>query len=464
MKTIVRKDILHSNHIAIADDRGNMITYRKLAEDADDLAHIIKERSLIFLLCDHYLETAGFLYKMLYLNLVPLLLPEDIDRELLSHLIAVYQPQYFYCKKTYEMDGHLIEGAGLEAHKLIRFNEKNHVLHPDLAVLLSTSGTTGSAKLVRLSYDNLYHSAEQVCLRMGMRSGQKGISPLSMSYVYGLTFCIWHWHCGAILLVTNEPVLSKGFGEFYLAERAEHFAGTPFIYQMLQKIHFWSRERLECLRWAMSAGSQMSQKDQISLVNLMGDRFWIMYGQTECTNFISGTNFDEKDIRLGTVGKLLEGAEAEIDDKTHELIIKSRNVSMGYATNVGELVYGDINQGILNTGDTASIDDDGFIYLHGRLVRYVKILGKRVSLDDVENYLANRIPNTEFACVGRDERISVFYSGENTELDKQISLMLDRNLKIPQKFVFCICTEEIPRNRSGKIEYAKLENMGIYEE
>lgn len=459
MKIIIRDEILKSDHVAIADDLGRKVTYRELAESAEVLSGTFQKRGLIFFLCDHHMESFEFIYKILYLNLVPLLLAEDINRELLDNLISIYQPQYIYCKKTYGIDGCRVDGTSLKEHKLLCLNKKNHNIHPDVAVLLSTSGTTGSPKLVKISYYGLYNSAKQVCLRMNIQSGQKGLSPLSMSYVYGLTFCIWHWHCGATLLVTEHSVLSREFSKFFIAEKANHFAGTPYIYQMLQKIHFWDHEKLECLHWAMSAGMQMTERDQIEMVSLMKDKFWIMYGQTECTNFISATNFDKNNIRLNTVGKLLEGSEAVIDQDTRELTIKSKNVSMGYATNIAQLAEGDINQGIVNTGDAAYMDDDGYIYLQGRLSRYVKILGKRVSLDDVEKYLAEKISDAEFACIGTDGNISVFYTKENGDVDKEIQSILDRNMKIPKKFVSCSYLEKIPRNGPGKVAYARLREL-----
>lgn len=456
MKTIIRDEILKSSYIAIADDQGYRITYKKLAEDAESLSAAVKERSLVFILCDHHTETTVFIYQVLYLNFVPLLLAEDIDRKLLDNLISIYQPQYIYCGRAYEMEGCCIEAIKFKEHKLIRLNKKNYYIHPDIALLLSTSGTTGSAKLVKLSYAALYNSAEQVCLRMNIEIGQKGLSPLSMSYVYGLTFCIWHWHCGATLLVTDKPVFSKEFSEFYLAEKANHFAGTPYTYQMLQRIHFWDYEKLECLRWAMSAGMQMTERDQIEMVSLMKDKFWIMYGQTECTNYIAGTNFDVNHIRLNTVGKLLEGSEAVIDHETCELTVKSKNVSMGYANNIAQLADGDVNQGVMRTGDVAAIDDDGYIYLQGRLTRYVKILGKRISLDDVEKYLMDCIFGIEFACTGTDGHISVFCTEQSEDIHKEVFNILDRNMKIPKKFVSCSYLEKIPRNSSGKIAYARL--------
>ena len=459
MKTIIKDEVLSSNLIAIKNDQGEKITYKELAVKSMKLADYVEMRSLIFLLCDHHMETVEFLYEVLYLNAVPLLLSADINIDLLGHLIRIYRPQYIYCSKQYRIDGNYNCQLELNTHLLLKTNENSYEIHPDVAVLMSTSGTTGSAKLVKLSYDNLSFNAEQGCLRMSIDSGQKGLSPLSFSYVYGFCFYIWHWYCGATLLVTEESILSRKFSEFYIREKTNNFAGTPYIYQMLDRIIFWDEKKLKYLHWAMSAGTQMSKADQIRMVTLMGDKFWIMYGQTECAGIISGMSFDQHNIKLGAVGKVLDNMEAFIDMETNELILKGKSICMGYANDAEQLSAGDSNQGILRTGDIGRIDEDKCIYLKGRMTRYVKVLGKRVSLDDIETYLGNKIQGIEFACIGTDDHITVFHTGRENSLNRQISILLDHNMKIPGKFVFYRYVEVIPRNNAGKIQYGQLKEM-----
>lgn len=460
MRKIIRDEIISSNLIAIADDKGNRISYRELEDKSKNLSQYIKERSLIFLLCDHQTETAVFLYEILYLNRVPLILSSDINIELLNDLILIYQPQYIYCHTTHEICGKYQKKIKLgDNHILLQTSDIGISIHPDVALLLSTSGTTGSPKLVKLSYDNLYNSAKYVCQHMDIQKGQKGISPLSMSYVYGLMFCIWHWHCGATLLITSESILSNKFNEFYKSEKANNFAGTPYTYHMLQRIDFWDSDKLEYLHWAMSAGMQMSNEQQLKLITIMENKFWIMYGQTECTCFISAMNFDKNNIKLGSVGKRLENIEILIDSKVNELILKSENVCMGYANNIEQLNEGNKNQGVLHTGDIGYVDEDMCIYLRGRLTRYIKILGKRTSLDDVENYLRSKFVNSNFACIGSDDAISIFYTNKMYINEKEIVRILEHNMKIPRKFVSCINIDKLPMNNAGKIMYARLKDV-----
>lgn len=459
VKSIFKEEVLQSNRIAIADDNGNKITYKQLAEQAEALSPFMEERSLVFVLCNKHIETLKIIYEILYLNRVPLLLSEDINQNMLDNLIDVYQPLYIYCNREHDIVQRYNTIKEFDAHNLLKTNFKNCSLHPDIALLLSTSGTTGSAKLVKLSYENLYENAKYTCLHLDIKEGQKGISPLPINYSYGIAFCFWHWHCGATLLVTEKPVIGREFREFYMKEKVNNFAATPYTFQMLERVRFWTPEILSYLHFAASGGAQMLEKDQLHLVSLMHDKFWILYGQTECTCIISGMNFEENNIKLGSIGKAIRNMEVIIDDETSELCIKSKCICMGYAYQREDLSIGNTNQDILHTGDVAYMDDDGCIFLKGRIARFIKILGKRISLDDIEKLIKNKFVNIEVACIGTDDNLTVFYSKVEKDLKENIKNILSDDLKIPSKFITCEYIEDIPVNDAGKIMYAQLKGM-----
>lgn len=456
MKKIIRDEILMSDFVAIADDKGNKITYKELAKKAEGLAQYLEERSLVFCLCDHQMETMEFIYEILYLNRVPLLLEADMNKEILDCLVRDYQPQYIYCKKSSDTGREYVHKVEMENHVLLRTDFERYPIHSDVALLLSTSGTTGSKKLVKISYDNMIDNAEYGCAHLKMQSGQKGLSPLPVNYAYGISFCIWHWYCGATLLVTENSVLGNEFQKFYAQEKVNNFAATPFTYQILQRLLFWDSEKVEYLNYAISAGAQMPESVQEYLVSEMKKKFWNGYGQTECFGVLIAANFELGSTKFGSIGKPFQNAEVIVDSDSNEMLIISQSVCMGYAHNREQLDEGNVNQGILHTGDVIEIDGEGYIFLRGRLKRYVKILGKRVSLDDLERYLENKYPSVDFACTGTDDRIFVFYTGVKNGLEKEIIMALDHDMNIPSRFISFQYLNKIPRNLSGKIAYAQL--------
>lgn len=459
MRRIIKDEILQSDLTAILDDKGNGVTYKELADEAEELSQFIASRSMILLLCDQQTETLKFIYKIFYLNSIPLLLSANMDNTLVDNLIKIYQPQYMYCKKMSRFAQNYLNIFEFETHVLVKTGYGEYPVNTDLALLLSTSGTTGSAKLVRLSYNNLYDNISNACQKLDIQKEQKGINPLPVNHIYGLDFCLWHWHCGATLLVTEETVISKKFLEFYEKEKANNFAGTPYIYRILKKIQFWDSKKVSYLHVAMSAGEQMPKEEQKDLISVLGNKFWISYGQTECAYMVSAMNFDRNNIKLGSVGKALDNVKINIGNNG-ELIVESKSVCMGYANAIGQLADGDVNQGIIYTGDKAWVDEDGCIYLRGRLTRYVKVLGKRVSLDDIEEYFRNKFSNGEFACIGADNDIVVFFTGIEENLDREIPILLDRYMRIPRKFVSSMYLDELPRGNTGKIIYTILEGLG----
>lgn len=457
MKRIVKNSVINSKQVAIKDSFGNSVTYYDLYQYAQQLDSKIEERSLIFILCDHAIETVKFIYEILFLNKVPLLIPFDVEEDFLMKLIDIYSPQYIWCKSNHILKNRYNCVEVVENHILLRTNRKLTKINSEVALLLSTSGSTGSPKLVKLSYDNLYNNAKYTCLHCGIQSDHKGITPLPLNYTYGLSFCIWHWHCGATLLITEEPVISKKFKEFYIKEQVNNIAAIPYTYKMLNKVNFWDDDTVPYLHMAMSGGAYMAEEDQRKMISILKNKFWIAYGQTECTCIISATNFEQSPFKVETVGKAFSNMEVLLDKESNELIVKSKSVCMGYAHNCKDLEKGDYNKGILRTGDIAKIDNDGYIYLKGRIKRYTKILGNRISLDEIELFLKKKFIECEFACLGKEDLLEVYYTSANEEeITEQIELKLDEGVHIPRRLVKCYEIGVIPRNQAGKIMYKEL--------
>lgn len=454
-KQAIRKEVILSNNVAIRDDKKKEITYKELYYESEQIADLIEERSLVFVLCDHHIETLAFIYEVILQNRVPLLLSGDISQEFLERYIGLFRPSYIYCSSLHKIkEGYdcLLE---MKAHVLLSTKEEKIELHSDLALLLCTSGTTGSPKLVKLSYENLYNSFKYVGSYFDISQEQVGISASPINFIFGIGVCFLHWHCGATILTTEYPIFSLEFNQFFTSERVNNFAAVPFIYQTLNRIGFWNNEKLGNLHWAMTGGAQMSETEIKNMISILGDKFWMVYGQTECVGTVLGINYKKEESKISSIGRPLEHIDISLDNKTDELVIHTKAVCMGYATCAEELKLGDVNHGIWHTGDVAYIDEDGYFYLKGRIARFIKILGNRISLDEIERYLKEKYNEIEFACIGVDDKIEIYHSGD-IKRNKEITILLSEIFKIPEKFVSCYIISEIPRTESGKIQYVKL--------
>ena len=141
-----------------------------------------------------------------------------------------------------------------------------------------------------------------------------------------------------------------------------------------------------------------------------------------------------------------------------ELLYFGANVSMGYAARREDLALGDLNGGRLKTGDMARMDEEGYFYITGRKKRFVKIQGRRISLDKVQEDLQEAFACEDIVCTGNDdEGITVHTSSSETASreDEILDLFMDR-WQVRGRFVHIRLIDEIPRNQSGKVLYTKL--------
>jgi long-chain acyl-CoA synthetase len=325
--------------------------------------------------------------------------------------------------------------------------------HTDLALLLNTSGSTGSPKLVRLSHQNLQANARSISTYLNLSSDERAITSLPMAYSYGLSVINSHLLVGAQLLLTDHGVLRREFWEFADKSGCTSLAGVPHSYEMLLRTGLLE-QRGTGLRTITQAGGHLSDdscRKLCALTQRRSLRFFVMYGQTEATARISYVPPDQLATRIGTIGVAIPGGALEIG-AGDELIYTGANVMMGYAQARSDLARGDELRGVLHTGDLARKDADGYFYITGRMSRFLKIFGKRFNLDDVERLLQDRL-GVPVACCGRDDLLAVVLEGGAAEQVPGVA----RNLfNLPKDALQVVTVASLPRTASGKVNYSAL--------
>lgn len=439
-------EIKFSDHIAVKDDKGNQISYRQLYEEALNMDEYRGNRVLTLVYCDNSFENLTIVLKLFFLGQPMILLSRNSDIAFRNDMLESFQPSYFWEKgELKKVDG----GSNV-------FYE----IHPDLALLLSTSGSIGKPKLTKISYHNIAEELQVGTGEFGICDGQKGMGILPIEHVFGLAFCLYHWNVGGCIVTTDEHVMSARFDHLYDKEEIRNIAGIPFHYRILLKKGFWQdKRRISRLNCALAAGTKLDESDQYTLVSLLQEKFVICYGQTECTAVVTATAFKDPKAKPGTVGRPVSDVKASVDEKG-ELHIESPTVCMGYALDYRDLGQGDVNEGIIATGDLAYIDEEGYIFLKGRIRRFVKILGNRIGLDELETLLRTSFPGHEFACTGENDEINVFFKKlDEFDLEDLCRKVLYKKADIPFSMIHCHLIEEFPRSSAGKILYSALEAM-----
>ena len=451
------------NIIFITQDE--QLTYSDIRVLSEQIGDLIKKRSLIFFIFQNNIESILSYIAVMEANSVPLLLNFDISKVALLKLMKMYHPNYIFCdeKRKEEIADGEVEFC-FRSYRMIRICNTPCELHEDLALLLSTSGSTGSSKLVRLSYSNILHNANAIADFLNISSHDITITTLPMSYTYGLSIINSHLIRGATIVVTNLSMLHQGFWKLFFNNNVCSFGGVPFIYEILRLKNFWNKN-LENLRYMTVSGGRMSSDllsftiEQCEKYNI---QFFQMYGQTEATARISYLPSKLALSKKGSIGKALEGGRMWIETDggiairkpftVGNLMYKGKNVCLGYAEELKDLSKGNENRGLLKTGDLAYFDDDGFFYLKGRKNRLLKIYGIRINLDELEELLDK---NGLFCiCTGEDDRLGIFTT-DRDNIEK-INCFIQHMTNIPKTGYKSIYIENIPHKSSGKIDYKYL--------
>ncbi|MBO6108207.1 MAG: AMP-binding protein [Eubacterium sp.] len=523
---------------AAIQDNGAMITYGELTGFAREAMRGLPARSLVFVLCSNNIGSVAGYVAFMSANCVPLLLKDDIDKELLQTLIETYEPDYIWLpvedagpdvdhwvsEKKVGTSAEIIaerdaetermkEAAKRNAEKkvsarigeLIKITDKtsgdvrldrydyNLVglkpveeikrlaaepttdelkkgirprLHPDLGLLMTTSGTTGSPKLVRQSKKNVYVNACAIDDYLEIGEFERAITTEPMSHTYGLSVINSHLIAGAELLLTDLSINQKEFWDFLKKEKATSIAGVPHTYEMLKKLKFMDM-MLPTLKVMTQAGGHLRpdlHREFAEFADRTRKRFYVMYGQTEATARMAYVPYVKAAEKVGSIGVAIPGGALSLVDESGavidkpgvegELVYEGTNVAYGYATALSDLALGDENHGILHTGDMAKMDEDGYFFITGRKQRFLMIYGNRVSLDECEELIESHY-QVECGCTGKDDEMHVFITGKIGE-DVIRDFLSEKTGIAPGAFTVK-SVHEIPHSGSGKKSYGELE-------
>ena len=443
--------------IAVVTDDGREVSYAELKRMTEEWAAKVPPRSLVFLLVGNNLDSLVAYVACLNHGIVPLMLDAKIDGQLLQRFKDIYRPDFIWRPGS---EGYVLEEG-------LRTSDFRHpALFEDLALLLTTSGSTGSPKLVRQSYKNINANTASIVEYLKLDSTERPITTLPMNYTYGLSIINSHLTVGATILLTEKSIMQREFWNFFTEQGATSFGGVPYTYEMLDKLMFF-RRNLPSLRTMTQAGGKILPKLHQKFAEYAkreGKNFVVMYGQCEATARMSYLPPERALDKVGSMGIAIPGGRfslIDVDgrainepDITGELVYDGANVTLGYAECADDLSKGDERHGRLVTGDMARRDVDGFYYVVGRKKRFLKIFGNRVNLDETERLIKGRFPGMDCACGGMDDKMKIFVTEAGRETEVRDFVAEKTHLNFTAFDVVPI--DSIPKNASGKTLYSEL--------
>ena len=440
----------YENRIAIVTAEGEEVSYRQFIADGQMLFADVPARTLIFIVCENCLESVCAYIGALRKRVVPVMVNAGIDSELFQKLYLTYQPRYIFMPQAWNQT--IVDTCDkVQAYRNYELYQtdctQEYEIYPELALLLTTSGSTGSPKLVRQSYENITANANSIAEYLDIRMEDRAITTMPMSYTYCLSIINSHLLRGACIIMNEFSIIQRQFWDLFREQKPTTFGGVPYIYQQLKALRF-SRMDVSSLRYITQAGGKLSKE------------------MAEATARMSYLPWEWSKKKAGSMGIAIpggkfrlidvEGKDIEAADTVGELVYEGANVTLGYAENREDLKKEDENKGVLYTGDMAKRDADGFYYIVGRKKRFLKLYGNRVNLDEVEGLLQKEGFNC--VCAGVDEHMKIYTTEPDTEKHKEILQYLSHTLGFVQKSFEVIYIPEIPRNEAGKVLYSALGN------
>ncbi|MGU3375816.1 AMP-binding protein [Chryseobacterium sp. M5A1_1a] len=419
------------------------------------------EKGLLFLYNDNQLSGIEVLLNFYGTAHAIALLGQKLNSEFKDRIEAEYRPKYIFDPQREAIPGYSLK----EFSETIKIFTRDHYtsevrIHPDIKILLSTSGTTGIPKLVKLSDENLYQNALSILEYMPILESDAVPLNVPINFVYG--FSIFTTNCmrAGRIVCSDKDIMQKAFWEEMEEYGYSTLGGVPYLYENLNRIGFFRKDS-PSLRYFTHTGGVINgelRKTLFSYCKEYEKEFFAQYGQTEAGGRMAYLTTDGLLEAETSIGTPVEGGSFSIHPDTDELLFSHVSIFGGYANTLEDLASYE-QPLVLHTGDTATKGENGIYYITGRIKRIMKLFGIRLNLDEVEFILKNELKGNTFVCLNsNDKKIIVLY--DNKDVDPQIITETIKNkLRINPQYVRTELIESFPLSQNGKINYPLLQNL-----
>ncbi|MGA9650488.1 AMP-binding protein [Pedobacter sp.] len=385
------------------------------------------------------------------------MLNTDLHEKFKQNLENEYMPAYIYDPVRIEVEGYDLKQASESISVFKRKEIRHYSIDGDIKLLMSTSGTTGSPKFVKISEHNLVQNALSIMEYMPIT--EQDVVPLNVpiNFVYG--FSIFTTNCikANTIVCTDNDVLQKEFWSDLAHYGYSTLSGVPYFYELLNRFGFFKKDT-PSLRYLTHTGGMLNKElaNVISNYTYMYDKqFFAQYGQTEASGRMAVLPPKDFQAKGTSIGFPVKNGRFEIDENTGELIYYGPNVSGGYANNIFDLQdYNPTDK--LYTGDLAEKDELGYYHIKGRIKRIIKLFGVRLNLDEVELLLKNELGGQTFICISvQDKYLGVIHLDESlsrTTITQVIKEKLGLHASSVKNYYF----DQVPLTVNGKVDYPAI--------
>jgi len=485
-------EVGHDDDIAIITARGSH-TYRDLRAATDRIAHQLLALGValgdrVGLLSANSLFWVAAYLGTMKIGAISVPFSTTLTPEELREAEAFVDCRALCLQKRYQV--RMAEGlredlpllVDVEALSEVSSAEAGHIETVDVdvdqdATFMLTSGTTSRPKVVRVAHRNIQANTASIISYLSLTRADRMMVILPFFYCYGTSLLHTHLRVGGSLVLNNTFMYPETALNMIEEHACTGFAGVPSTYQTLLRNSSFPRRKLESLRLVQQAGGKLPAVVIKELMAALPDaEVFIMYGQTEATARLSYLPPTLLETKTASVGKGIPGVDLQVVNEDGEPVepgevgeiwARGDNITLGYYK-APELMEGKFVDGTLRTGDLATVDDDGFIYIVDRLADFIKSFGHRVSSQQVEDYVMEMPEVVAAAAIGipdstRGEAIQVYVvlaKGADLSADEILDHCRRRMAThmVPRD-VFIV--DGLPMNEQGKFRKSALREQAM---
>lgn len=343
----------------------------------------------------------------------------------------------------------------------------------DLAALMFTSGSTGQPHGVMVSHANIIANTESIIEYLHLTAADRIMTVLPFYYCFGTSLLHTHLRIGGSLVVEPRFMYPETVLQRMLVTGCTGFAGVPSHFQLLLRNSSLRRKRFPHLRYVQQAGGHLAPSFVRELcAALPATQVFVMYGQTEATARLSYLPPEYLPAKIGSIGRGIPGVSLRVLNdagqdvcvgEVGEIVARGANVTRGYWREPGETAIA-FRNGALYTGDLATVDGDGFIYIVDRAKDFIKCGGERVSCQHLEEELLAFDELLEAAVIGAPddvlgECVKAFVVPRlqnHHGLEERLKMFC--KARMPSQFVpkQVVVLRHLPKNSAGKVLKASL--------
>jgi acyl-CoA synthetase (AMP-forming)/AMP-acid ligase II len=421
-----------------------------------------------------FASTLAYLGAM-YAGIVPVPVEESLLSTYGDQLIAKSRARAVWTNKVETGNSvnktnvlHLVGSFEPQTHGSL---EPSRCAESDLAALMSTSGSTGTPRLVMVSHGNLRSNTEAIIRSQRLPRGETAMLVMPISYCFGASVMHTHLFVGGSVVFDSRFMFPDKVLHALNTYNCATFAGVPFVYDVLLRRSNLKSIPIPGLHRFLQAGGALAPESVREWCRIVPTaEFFLMYGQTEATARISCASVARLSDKLGSAGLLLDNLEVRIaheggralpKGQIGEIQVRGPSVCCGYFEDP-EGTDQKFRGGWLKTGDLACCDDDGYLWIKGRTEEFVKIRGRRVSIAEVESRIGTISGVTDCAAIGvkhpdQGESLALLVVAEDSE-----DLLTERIRQVfPPHWTGAVLkyVNELPRTANGKISRSRLATL-----